>query len=341
MKDQREDAMIRAFVFGKFLPFHKGHEALIKFALTKCNFLTVLVCCSNKETIPAQVRESWIKNCFTTISNIEVRSYQYLESELPNTSVSSEGVSRIWSERLKVLFPNHHLVITSEKYGDYVASFMEIEHISFDMSKNLIPVSATKIRHDLFAYWNYLPDSVKPYFAIKIVLLGTESTGKTTLSEELAKHYQCGLVKEVGRELIANSDSIEMEDLQIVAIEHARRIADALSSKHPLIIIDTDVHITMSYSKFILGTTLSVEDNVYKTNKADLYLYLDNKVDYVQDGTRLSEADRNLLDLSHREILEHHGIRFVEIGGDWEERMQRAVGLIDQTLEAKTKMHWA
>ena len=35
--------MIKAFVFGKFLPFHKGHEAMINFALTKCDFLAVFI----------------------------------------------------------------------------------------------------------------------------------------------------------------------------------------------------------------------------------------------------------------------------------------------------------
>jgi HTH-type transcriptional repressor of NAD biosynthesis genes len=53
--------MTKAFVFGKYLPFHKGHEAMIKFALTKCDLLTVLVCCSDKESIPDTVRNSWIK----------------------------------------------------------------------------------------------------------------------------------------------------------------------------------------------------------------------------------------------------------------------------------------
>jgi HTH-type transcriptional repressor of NAD biosynthesis genes len=53
--------MTKGFVFGKFLPFHKGHEAMIKFALTKCDFLTVLVCCSDKESIPDTFRKSWIE----------------------------------------------------------------------------------------------------------------------------------------------------------------------------------------------------------------------------------------------------------------------------------------
>ena len=103
--------MTKAFVFGKFLPFHKGHEAMINFALTKCDFLTVLVCCSDKEIIPGQVRKSWIENTFKQHKNIEFEILNYLESELPNTSKSSKEVSKIWANVFKKHLKNHSLSI--------------------------------------------------------------------------------------------------------------------------------------------------------------------------------------------------------------------------------------
>jgi HTH-type transcriptional repressor of NAD biosynthesis genes len=57
--------MIKAFVFGKFYPFHKGHEAMINFALSKCDFLSVLVCSSDKEKTAAKnIAEIFFANCF-------------------------------------------------------------------------------------------------------------------------------------------------------------------------------------------------------------------------------------------------------------------------------------
>ena len=106
--------MVKAFVFGKFLPFHKGHEAMIKFALTKCDLLTVLVCCSDKESIPDTLRKAWIEKAFEKESNIEIRTFNYLESELPNTSTSSESVSKIWADVFKKQLPDYSLLITSE-----------------------------------------------------------------------------------------------------------------------------------------------------------------------------------------------------------------------------------
>ena len=56
---------------------------------------------------------------------------------------------------------------------------------------------------------------------------------------------------------------------------------------------------------------------------------------YVQDGTRLSKNERDLLDVSHRQILTDHNINFVEINGNWEERFERALKEIDLILNKK------
>ena len=324
--------MCNAFVFGKFMPFHSGHEAMINFALTKCDFLTVLICCSDKELLPASVRQKWMLTTFAHVPNIEILTYDYNEEELPSTSVASKDVSKVWSDLFKLLFPDCSMVITSEPYGDMVAEFMGIRHIPFDMEKKLYPVSATKIRADAFGNWDYLPESVKEDFITKVVILGTESTGKTTLTNRLSQHFQSAAVLEAGREVVADSNVFSMDDLQEIAQLHAGRIADASVGKSPLLIIDTDIHITLSYARFAFDQLPDVDEVIYRRNKADLYLYLNNDVAYVQDGTRLSEEDRNKLDFSHRETLERYCVKYEEITGDWEERFNKSVALIERLI---------
>lgn len=330
--------MVKAFIFGKFLPFHKGHEAMINFALTQCDLLSILVCCSDKESIDPETRKNWITETFESSQHIEVKVFNYSEDDLPNTSVSSSEVSRLWSQQFKAIFPDYHLVITSEEYGNYVASFMGIKHVPFDLPREKYSVSATAIRNDLFANWNFLPQSVKPYFAIKVVILGTESTGKTTLSEKLKNYYNCSEVKEAGRDLISNSNSFEFNDLYLVASEHAKRIDQSVRGNSPLVIIDTDIYTTLSYAKFLFHRDLQIEDQIYQANKADLYLYLNNDVEYFQDGTRLSETDRNLLDASNRSILQENNIAFIEINGNWQQRFDKAVEHIDRIIAANNRI---
>lgn len=324
--------MHKAFVFGKFLPFHKGHEAMIRFALTKCDFLTVLICCSDKETIPAPIRKSWMERTFGNEPRLEFRILDYREEELPNTSVSSREVSRVWSEKFTGLFPDYDVVITSEKYGDYIAEFMNITHIPFDIPRIQVPVSATQIRNAPSRHWQFIPESVKPDYCLKVVILGTESTGKTTLTQNLAKALNAAFVLEAGRDVIPDSNEFTEADLVNVASEHALRIRKAEQASKPLVIIDTDIHITKSYARFSLELDFKVQDEVYRANLAQLYLYLNNDVEFVQDGTRLTEEARNLLDLSHRQVLAEHGISYVEVRGSWEERFEHALSEIRKQL---------
>jgi HTH-type transcriptional repressor of NAD biosynthesis genes len=324
--------MVKAFVFGKFLPFHKGHEAMIHFALSKCDFLTVLVCASDKETISGEVRKAWIEKTFPEQKNMEVRVFDYIEAELPNSSVSSTGISKIWAVVFKELFPDYSLVVTSEQYGFYLAEFMNIQHLPFDISKKLVPVSATSVRNDFVANWPYLPDAVKRDLVLKVVVLGTESTGKTTLTENLAAYFNCSKVMEAGRDLIPDSNEFSINDLHLVAGVHAKRIDEAAAGSSPLVIIDTDIHITKSYCRFSFETDLEVGEDIYRSNKAQLYLYLNNDVDYFQDGTRLSKEDRDRLDLFHRKVLQEAKVNIIEIKGSWEERFQQAVGHIKQLI---------
>ncbi|XZF14729.1 AAA family ATPase [Chitinophagaceae bacterium MMS25-I14] len=321
--------MVKSFVFGKFLPFHKGHEAMIRFALTQSDVVTVLVCVSDLETIPAATRMQWLQDTFAAESRVEVRLFEYCEAELANTSVSSRNVSKVWAEVFTTLLPEHTILVTSEPYGDFVAEYMGIRHILFDRDRNAMPVSASLIRKAPFTYWEFIPEAVRPFYVKKIVLLGTESTGKTKLTQQLAAHFGGACVLEAGRDLIPDSNEFTVDDLYLVAAEHARRIEQAVAKGPKLVFVDTDIHITQSYACRFFGKELDVAAAIYDANKADLYLYLNADAPFVQDGTRLDEAERNALDHSHRATLKWHNILYYEISGNWEKRFAIAVKLVD------------
>jgi HTH-type transcriptional repressor of NAD biosynthesis genes len=326
------DDPLKAFVFGKFMPFHKGHEQLINFARQHCDHLTVLVCASDQELLPVQVRQAWLQETYAGQENVDIQVLEYLESELPNTSETSLAVSTVWADVFRRLLPECKLVVTSEPYGELVAARMGIRYLLFDVAREAVPVSASAIRQNPAAHWQFLPASVKPYYVRKVVILGAESTGKTVLANQLAAHFQASLVAEAGRDLIASSESFSVDDLYAVAQEHARRIYQAQTGPSPLLIIDTDVHITLSYGRLIYGQELQVSPEVYALNRANLYLYLNPDVPFVQDGTRLPAAERLALDASHRHTLRHYGVEVEEISGTWAERLQRAIQLVKALL---------
>jgi HTH-type transcriptional repressor of NAD biosynthesis genes len=317
------------FVFGKFFPFHKGHEALISHALSLCSSVYVLVCVSDREHIPESSRVRWLSDYYRDNLAVVVRGITYSESELPNTSVADREVSRVWSGLFQQILPPVDVVFTGEAYGDYVAEYMGIRHVRVARDNG---VSATAIRDDLMKHWGDINSTCQRDLVRRVSIVGTESTGKSTLTAALARHFNTVCVQEAGRDLVAHTEQCTFEDLFLIAHEHARRIDVALASARLLLFVDTDLYTTKSYARFLFGKDLAVAPSISALNRADLRLYLDSSAVYVQDGTRLSLDSRNALDRSHQDVLDAAGEPYVVLSGSYEQRFQQAVALCSQLI---------
>lgn len=322
----------KAFVFGKFLPFHAGHRAMIDFALANSAQLVVLVCCEKNEPVPCSKRLSWIKRTYTSNPKIEVRAVYYCDSELPATSQTSEAVSELWAQEFLKLVPDCSLLVTSEPYGELTAAAMQIQHLPFNPERSQVPVSATAICENVFEHWHFVPPAVRPDLAFKVALYGTESTGKSTLAVQLAQHFNGALVAEAGRELIPDSRHFTLADLQTVAAEQTARIKQAATGDSPVVICDTTAFITASYARFAFGEELQLTPDMRDHNQAALNLYLPATATYVQDGTRLPEDQRNQLDRIHRETLANAGLDVVELRGPQHEWLAHACVLVAEAM---------
>ena len=328
---------MKGFIFGKFYPFHKGHQQMIEFALGKGS-VTVLVCAEEKEKIDGNIRREWIRETFKDNKNLRVKVFKYSADNFPNTSVSDWEVSKIWSEVFKEYFKEEEFLVTSEEYGEMLSMIMDIDHFMFDENRESNCISASEIRENLFENWKYLPLSVQKYFALKVVFLGTESTGKTVMTNKLSEYFGANTVSEAGRDLISDSKEFEFSDLKKVYTEHASRIENVDKSKSFLLLTDTDINITKSYSEFIFARSLPVSEEIIEKNKAHLYLYLTKDAEYIQDGTRLEIDERNKLDESHRKVLKENGIDFLEISGTWDEREIWAKHHIEKLISEKSRL---
>lgn len=315
-------------MLGKFLPFHKGHIALIDFARERCDELTILICAAGSEDIPGSTRLEWVSEFYAADTNARPVLIEYDENSLPNTSVSSRKVAKVWAEFIKEKIAGFDLVFSSEKYGDHLAEYLDARHIYFDPQRSGVPVSGTRIRANPLKFWDFLPANVQPYFVKKVCLIGTESTGKSTMAEKLANHFKTVFVPEMAREIIEKTMECTPEHLLQIADLHARAIVEAKKTANRLLFIDTDVNITRSYSRFLFGSELAVAEWVEKANRCDLYLYLESDSEYVQDGSRLDKKERDRLDREHQKVFDDRGIEFAPINGNWEEKFQSAVDLV-------------
>jgi len=153
--------MKKGLVIGKFMPIHKGHMKLIEFALNNCNHLTILVYAKKNDPIDGNLRYQWLHEIYKDYKNITL---EYMDDELPNDKKFKEEDIIAWCDYIKNRFLDIDVFFSSEKYGDYLANYMNIEHIIFDLNRDSLSISGTDIRSNPMKYIDFLPDIVKPYF---------------------------------------------------------------------------------------------------------------------------------------------------------------------------------
>ena len=178
----------------------------------------------------------------------------------------------------------------------------------------------------------------------KIVIIGPESTGKSTLCKSLADHYKTAWVKEYAREyLLNNGTAYSFENLLTIAkgqVENEELgiknlVAQSSSSPtthHSLLIIDTDMYVLKVWCEFVFGQCHHWILNRIVERKYDLYLLCNIDLPWVKDELR------EYPDLTTREKLYHHykdilvnqHTPWVDISGNYEERLQKAISAIDK-----------
>jgi len=178
----------------------------------------------------------------------------------------------------------------------------------------------------------------------KIVIIGPESTGKSTLCKNLAAHYNTAWVKEYAREyLLNNGTAYSFENLLTIAKgqidneELGIKNLVAQSSSSPLthhspLIIDTDMYVLKVWCEFVFGQCHHWILNRIVERPYDLYLLCNIDLPWVKDELR------EYPDLTTREKLYHHykdilvnqHTPWVDISGNYEERLQKAISAIDK-----------
>ena len=318
-------------IIGKFYPLHKGHEYLIRTGIENCDLLTVLVCTLERETIPGKLRHIWVKETFPECRVIHV------SDDLPQYPEEHPDFWSIWKS---VIIKNHpekiECILSSEEYGNTLSEILDCIHLQVDPERKNFTVSGTMCRKDPIKYWDLLSVSARPYFLKRVVITGSESTGKTTLCRKLAEYFHTEWVPEYGRIYLENKGSeMEKSDLEIIGKGQAE-LEDRLSlSAEKVLICDTDLIITEMYSEWYYSfCPESVRKEIIR-RKYDLHILLEPDVPWVKDGLR-DFPDRRIefRDELLRKLAEY-GCRTVRVSGNYEDRFEKTVKLILDILSSK------
>ena len=321
--------MTRGLVLGKFLPYHAGHAHLIRTARAAVDELVVLVCSVEREPIPGALRFGWVRD-----SHPDCRVVHVAE-EVPQAPEDHPDFWPIWTDLIARYAGPIDTVFTSESYGDELGRRIGARHVPVDLDRLTVPVSGTMIRANPLRYWEHLPPVVRPYFAKRVVLLGTESTGKTTLSAWLAKRFETAWVEEYGRGYCDTRPALTLTlpDFEAIAWGQATWEDDAAFGANRVLICDTDLHTTATWSDLVIGTRPEWLTAAARARHYDLVLLLlDSDTAWVDDGTRVLSGRRAEHTRLLREELEAAGRQYVVLDGDFDQRERDAERLVAALL---------
>lgn len=179
----------------------------------------------------------------------------------------------------------------------------------------------------------------RPATCIKIVLFGPESTGKTTLSEDLARYYQEPMVKEYMREYLQEVWDAEKricEPQDIIPIAEGQMAAENRLSKEAdhLLICDTDLLELKVYSEAYYDGYCDPQLLKHALNNYyHLYFLTYIDVPWTPDDLRDKPHDREGMFQRFQNTLEQHQKPYFILKGNREVRFKNAVEKIDQLIK--------
>jgi HTH-type transcriptional repressor of NAD biosynthesis genes len=356
-------------VVGKFYPPHAGHHLLIRAAAAACDSVTVLVEAASVESISLAERVTWLRaehegEAGVTVVGavcdvpIDMADEQVWVAQLAVMSAALRGAGR----------PLVEAVFSSENYGDELAERFGAVHVCVDPGRTSVPVSGTAVRNDLAGYWHALAPATRAGLTTRVVVVGAESTGTTTMAKRLAEHYarrgggwgSTAWVPEYGREYTvellerarasarakrrAPPEPADLvwtpSDFVAIAARQTELENAAAAAGSPLLVCDTDAFATAVWERRYLGSDSRAATAFAGPllPRRDLYLLTDSEgVPFEQDGLRDGEAIRAAMTGWFVEALSAAGHPWVLLTGTREQRLRLAVRSVDQTLQRRMR----
>lgn len=358
--------MTRGIFIGKFMPFHRGHLSAILEASTQCDELYVVVSHDDNfmkercaeygiKEMPLELRMMWINKELQDFDHIKVIGVDETDvpmypngwmewSALVREALIEAGVpQRGWADKAINPVAIDYCFGSETGYDDQIVTYFNahIKYVAIDIERKRVNISATELVKNIYKHWDMIPAAVRPHFVKKVLVVGTESCGKTTVVRKLAKHFLTSWSEEYGKwyqknEMGDYDGNWQVHDFEIIAMRQIEQDREAYRTANKVAFVDTDAIVTDYYLDMYLGEK-SPMINVLKDLEKDtwdLVFMLQPTVAFVQDGTRWEENRDKRWELHERlkRMFDEVGVPYIEMGGDYHFRFTMIAREVEDML---------
>jgi NadR type nicotinamide-nucleotide adenylyltransferase len=168
----------------------------------------------------------------------------------------------------------------------------------------------------------------------KIVIIGPESTGKSTLCADLAAHFKTEWVREYAREYLEEHGmGYSYETLSSIA--RGQLALEDKGAAANLLFIDTDLYVIKVWSEYVFGRCEGWILNEIVRRKYDGYLLANTDLPWADDPLREypDPGIRERLFHIYKDLLINQSVPWAEVSGVGDERLERAIGAVERLLK--------
>jgi len=329
---------------GKFSPFHKGHKLMIDFGASMCETLYVIV--SGETEIPMVERLNALSRTYPSFEHMNVIVYHsdYFD-QIPDPELDENGIATDpefwdrWITGIKKNLPAVDAVFTNDLYGEKLANLIDAKWHPIDSQRTTVELSATDCRNNIGVHYTDICEYAKIHYQRTIAVVGPESTGKSTMTRDLADRFNQGYAHEHGRTLSeVRNNKLTEDDFRSIGIGQ-KALIKAAHENYPVVFTDTEAFTTLLYSRIYLDeTSLDFDEHMIKQidNTHDFYILLAPTVPWVDDGTRVmpDQEERDSMFYDLRNYLSNIDCEYVVISNkNWADRMEIAGDAVYHYLE--------
>lgn len=175
---------------------------------------------------------------------------------------------------------------------------------------------------------------------IKIAMFGPESTGKTTLSKELAQHFDTVWIPEFARDYLQEKldktgEICVVEDLLPIAIGQTKIENESLELANTYLFCDTNLLVTKVFSEIYYNYCDPILDKAARKHKYDLFFLTNVDVPWEDDGLRDSPENRQVIFDAFKTALEINNKPYILLSGDKKSRLEKAIAIVNDFTAAQ------